>query len=139
MTNFDVHDAIVLRALIEQEQDPAADGVDVLLLIVLDNFIRDCEFMLGRIKSPYCDDLQRLVMLKQTLRTIDKILDKMAEHSNGEELPLAAQGLCKILADIAYQTFIVIRALEEQHPMMQEFFDADRAEYAATRETEEHA
>ena len=129
--------AITLRDLVEREQDDAADGVDVLLLIVLDGFIRDWEVRLGLIKSPYCDNLQRLVVLKQMLRTIDKILAKMAEHSDGGDLPLAAQGLCRILSEIAFQTFMVIHALASLHPEMQKHFDAERAAYAATREMRE--
>jgi hypothetical protein len=129
-----MQDAMTLRSLIEQEQDESADGVDLLMLTLLDTFIRDMQYQLGDIQNPYSDDLQRLIFLKQILRSADKILDKMAEHANGEPLPPAAKGLCKILFDITFSVFLVIHGLEERNPAHAEYFAADRAAYATSRE-----
>jgi hypothetical protein len=107
-----MQNAQTLRTLVELEQDDDADGVDLLLLTMLDTFIRDQQYSLGLIQSPYCGDLQRLIFLKQILRTADKILDKLAEHANGEQLPPAAIGLCRILFEITYRVFQMIRELE---------------------------
>jgi hypothetical protein len=129
-----MQDAMTLRCLVEQEQDEDADGVDLLLLTLLDTFIRDMQYQLGDIECPYSDDLQRLIFLKQILRSADKILDRMAIHANGEPLPPAAKGLCKILFDITFSVFLVIHGLEERNPEHAEYFAADRLAYAASRE-----
>jgi hypothetical protein len=128
-----MQDAMTLRSLVEQEQTEDADGVDLLLLTMLDTFIRDQGYSFGDIQCPYHDDLQRLIFLKQILRTADKILDKMAEHANGKPLP-PAKGLCKILFEITFSVFLVITGLEERNPEHAEYFAADRAAYAASRE-----
>ena len=70
-----LQDARTLRALVEAEQDDDADGVDLLLLALLDTSIRDQEFNLGLIECPYSHDLQRRTFLQQILHTTDKILD----------------------------------------------------------------
>ena len=74
-------DACTLRELVEREQSEDADGLDLMLLTLLDVFIRDQEYQFGHIQNPYYDNEQRIIFLRQILRTADKILDKMTEHA----------------------------------------------------------
>jgi hypothetical protein len=127
-------DAKTLRSLVEREQSEDAEGVDLLLLILLDNFIRDEDYRLGSTPNPYCDDTQRLTFLKQVLRTVDKVYDKLAQGMVGQLSIPAVDGLCRLLFDISLSTFHVVRAIEANYPEQAAFFAADRTAYAAMRE-----
>lgn len=128
-----LQDARTLRALVEAEQDDDADGVDLLLLTLLDTSIRDQEFNLGLIECPYSHDLQRRTFLQQILHTTDKILDKLADYADGEPLPPAGIGLCKFLFELTYPTFLLMQEIETAHPDLAKMFTAQRDAYTATR------
>jgi hypothetical protein len=128
-----LHDAQTLRCLIEQERDDSADGVDLLLLTLLDISILDQSYQLGLTDCPYNDDLQRRIFLKQILQTADKILDKLAEHANGEDLASAAVGLCKLLFESTFSAFLSIKAIEAEYPRLAAEFEQERNEYALSR------
>jgi len=131
--------AIQLRDLLEQEQgqgqEPAEDDDDTLMM-VLDTFIQDQEFSLGLIKNTYDSDLQRRTILRHNLmHNTDLVLDAINEHSNGDPLPPAAMGLCRILFEITFASFLTIKRIEAAHPGLAVTFEAERATYNATRET----
>ncbi|WP_433972763.1 hypothetical protein [Tunturiibacter lichenicola] len=106
-----------LHERVEAEQSEAADGVDLLLLTLLDTWLRDCDFAVGFIENPYTDNGQRIIFLRQTLGQIDKIIDKVTEHavSTGldlsEPLPPAANGLIRFLFAISMDVFQTINTL----------------------------
>jgi hypothetical protein len=130
-----MRDAVTLRNLIEQEQDAnESDGTDQDVIAILDGYIKDLRYRLGLIELPYLDDLHRLSGLKDTVRAMDPILDKMAEIADGKPLPPAAVGLCKFFGEISLNLAWVIRAIETNHPELTEWFANERAAYATTRE-----
>ena len=109
-----MQDALALRVLIEQEQSEDADGVDLMMLTLLDIFIRDEQYKFGYIENPYPDASVRHLFLKQILRTADKILDKLREHAEAlgfiDNLPPTARGLIQFLFSVALSVTMTIGA-----------------------------
>jgi hypothetical protein len=133
-----LHDATKLRELMVQdmEQHGTAEDEDTRLLSILRGYIQELRFRAGLVE-PYLDDLDRLATLKDILRQMNPIFDRMAELADGEPLQGAAFGLHKFLWQISIDFSWVIRAIESQHQEMKWFFDADRAYYAKSLEGEE--
>lgn len=131
-----LRDAITLQKLIKQEQDDSPDEYELGLMDILAGYIQDLRYRLG-FAEPYRDSIHRLSTLKDILRQMNPIFDKMTELANGQPLQGEAFGLNKFLWQIALDFSRVIRAIEEQHPEMKWFFDADRAYYAKSLEGEE--
>jgi hypothetical protein len=126
-------DASKLRELLVQEQDEPADENDTRLLAILAGYIQELRYRIGLV-GPYLDDLDRLATLKEVLRQMNPIFDRMAELADGAPLQGAAFGLHKFLWQIAMDFSMVIRAIEEQHPDLKWFFEADREYYAKSLE-----
>jgi hypothetical protein len=129
-----MRDAITLQTFIEQEQDH--DEFDRMLFSALHGYIQELRYRLGLVK-PYSDDLNRLAIVKDVMRGMDPIFDRMTELADGESLPPAAFGLWTFLWQIALDLASVIRAIEAEHPELESLFQTDREYYAKSREGEE--
>jgi len=138
-TEASLHSAQTLRDLLEREPELELYGAHMLLVTMLDTLIRDLEFELGAIESPYTDPLQRRIFLRQIVQTADKILDLMAERFDGELLPRAAIGLCRFLFEETLPVVLRTITIEAEYPEQAEFFEAERTAYALTRTEAEHA
>jgi hypothetical protein len=123
---------ITLRDLLEQDQEPF-EKIDLVLLTLLDMFVEDQIYQLGQKPCPYFDDLQRRVYLRQILHSTDKVLDAINEDCDGEPLPPAAVGLCRILFELSFKCFLTMTAIEAEHPELAEMFAAEKAVYNAIR------
>jgi hypothetical protein len=128
-----LQDAAKLRELLVQEQDEPADENDTRLLVILAGYVQELRYRVGLVE-PYLDDLDRLATLKDILRQMNPIFDRMAKLADGEPLQGAAFGLHKFLWQIAMDFSGVIRGIEGQHPDFKWFFDADREYYAKSLE-----
>jgi hypothetical protein len=125
-----MRDALTLRKFIEQEQDE--DECDRRLSAILDGYVQDLRYRLGLV-DPYLDDLHRLSLVKETVRAMDPIFDRMTEMAGDDPLPPAALGLWKFLWNIALDLAWVIRYIEEQHEDLKEFFKPEREMYTEIR------
>ena len=123
---------ITLRDLLDQEQEPF-EKIDLILLTLLDMFVEDQHYQMGQKPCPYYDDLQRRVYLRQILHSTDKVLDEINEYCDGEPLPPAAQGLCRILFELTFSVFKIVMSIEAAHPELAATFAAERAAYNASR------
>jgi hypothetical protein len=121
-----------LRDLLDKEQEPF-EKIDLILLTLLDSFIEDQKVEMGQKPSPYFDDLQRRVYLRQILHAADRVLDEINEQSNGEPLPPAAKGLCRLIFELTWSCFLTTQRIEHKHPELAATFAAERAAYNATR------
>ena len=105
-----------LRVLVEAEQSEDFDQSEVLLLIILDGFIRDQAYQLGKVANPYYDLNQRIIVLNQILGNINKILDTMQEHAVSmgciHDLSLAASGFIKYLFAVSLNVNQILRSIE---------------------------
>jgi hypothetical protein len=125
-----MRDALTLRKFIEQEQDE--DEFDRRLIAILDGYIQDLRYRLGLV-DPYLNDLHRLSLVKETVRTMDPVFDRMTEMAGDDPLPPLALGLWKYLWNIALDLARVIRYVEGQHEHLKEFFRAEREMYTEIR------
>ena len=50
---------------------------------------------------------------RQILHSADQVLDKMAELTDGQPLPAAAKGLCRLLFEITFSSFKTIQVIEQ--------------------------
>jgi hypothetical protein len=125
-----MRDALTLRKFIEQEQDE--DEFDRRLIAILDGYIQDLRYRLGLVDC-YLDDLHRLSLVKETVRAMDPVFDRMTEMAGDDLLLPAPLGLWKFLWNIALDLAWVIRYVEGQHEEFREFFALDREWYAESR------
>jgi len=132
-TEASLHSARTLRDLLDKEPELELYGAHLLLVTMLDTLIRDLEFELGTIESPYTDPLQRRIFLRQIVQGADKILDMMAERFDGELLPRAAVGLCRFLFEATLPVVLRTMTIEAEFPQLAERFAAERAQYAQIR------
>jgi hypothetical protein len=111
-----LNDARTLRGLIEQEQQDDDEGdVDVLLLMILDLYIRDWEYQLGIIPA-YADREQRLIFLRMIVKLcnlVDEQLQAEAEVLGVvDNLPPAVAGLLRLLFQVVLSVTMTIEHLE---------------------------
>jgi hypothetical protein len=125
-----MRDALTLRKLIEQEQ--CEDEFDRRLIAILDGYLQDLRYRLGLV-DPYLNDLHRLSLVKETVRQIDPVFDRMTEVTGDSPLPPAALGLWKYLWSVALDLAKVIRYVEEQHEDLKGFFKEEREMYTEIR------
>jgi hypothetical protein len=125
---------ITLRDFLDKEQEPAEE-IDLVLMTLLDTFITDQQYQLGQKPGLYANPLDRRTILRQILHLTDKVLDAINEFTDGEPLPPAAVGLCRILFELTFKCFITTQAIEAAHPELTDVFAAERNAYNLSRET----
>jgi hypothetical protein len=132
-------DARQLRNLLEKElgQEQDVNSKEFLMLMLLDNYVRDLEFQLGQ-TSPYADDLQRRIFLKQICKLADRILDSMQEHFVGDVLPEHLQNWNWYMFSVVFPVVSQIQAIEAEYPEQAEHFAFERAQYAQSLDEVEH-
>jgi hypothetical protein len=110
-----LNDAQTLRALIEAEQQHDDEGdVDVLLLMILDLFIRDWEYQLGII-AEYATKEQRSIFLRTTIKLCNLVDEKLQAEAEVlgvvEDLPPAVSGLIRFLFSVVLSASMSIETI----------------------------
>ncbi len=126
-----LQNAVILRRLIDKERIEAGEQTSNLLF-PLDGYIMDLKYRLGMIDI-YLDELQRIAVVKDVMRSLDPVFDEMTERAGDEPLDRAAMNLWQYLVGITLDLGSVINTLERRHPEHATFFKEEREWYAETR------
>ena len=126
-----LRDAVTLRNLIDKERIEAGEQ-DSPLLFSLDGYIMDLKHRLGIINC-YLDELQRIAVVKDVMRSLDPVFDEMTTLAGDKPLEGPGLNLWTYLVGITLDLGWVINTLEARHPRQATFFKEEREWYAETR------